>query len=470
MSPLTGCSNNTGIEVTPPLFSNRDLWHLIWPLLVEQLLQITLGMADIIMVSSLGEASVSGVSLVDQLNILIFQIFAALATGGAVVCSQYIGRKSSSMAQKTAMQLLYATTAIAVFLVVIGTVFHREVLSGIFGNVEHDVMSASRRYFLITLLALPAIAIYNAAAAIFRSQGNSRISMLIAVLVNVVNIGGNAVLIYGLHWGVEGVAVPTLVSRTVAATVLFVCLYRNKDVCIKGIFHVHLDFHLIGKIMRIGIPNGLEGSAFQIGKILVLSLIASFGTSAIAANAAANTLATFEVLPGNAIGIALLTVVGQCMGAKEYGQAVRYTKKMMAAAYFGFIILNVPLLLFSYRIILFYGMSEETSRLGWYMTLIHGICGIFIWSLSFTLPNALRAAGDSAFTMIVSMVSMWTVRVGMSFVLKATGIFGLVSLLGLPKSFGSLCVWISMILDWIVRSAFFVTRFARGKWKQKQVI
>ncbi|MBR1912777.1 MAG: MATE family efflux transporter [Treponema sp.] len=466
MQRSTDCSSkDSGM-----LFSNRSLWNLIWPLLVEQLLQITLGMADIIMVSSLGEASVSGVSLVDQINILITQIFAALATGGAVVCSQYIGRKSTAMAQKTAMQLLYATTFIAVVLLVTGTVFHRHVLSAVFGTVDADVMTASRRYFLITLLALPAIAVYNAAAAIFRSLGNSRISMWIAALVNVINIGGNAVLIYGLHWGVEGVAVPTLLSRLAAAIVLFVCLYTNRTVSIKGILHMHIDFHLIGRILRIGIPNGLEGSAFQIGKILVLSLISSYGTVAIAANAVGNTLASFEVLPGNAIGIAMLTVVGQCMGAREYGQAVHYTKKMMAAAYIGFLALNVPLLLLSSRIISLYGMSPETSRLGWYMTLVHGLCGIFIWPLSFSLPNALRAAGDSAFTMIVSMVSMWTVRVGMSFVLKATGIFGIIALLGLPAHFGALSVWIAMVMDWIVRSLFFVVRFVRGRWKQKQVI
>ena len=459
------------------IFSNRDLWNLVWPLLVEQLLQITLGMADIIMVSTLGEASVSGVSLVDQINILIIQIFAALATGGAVVCSQYIGRKKPDMASKTAMQLLYVTTAIAAFLLVTGTLFHKGILQTVFGNVEPDVMSVSRRYFLITLLALPGIAVYNAAAAIFRAQGNSGISMKIAVLVNIINIGGNAILIYGFHWGVEGVAVPTLVSRFAAAIVLFTFLYRAKNnnaeknlICIKGIFRFHADYHLMGRILKIGVPSGLENSTFQIGKVLVLSIIASYGTSAIAANAAANTLASLEVLPGNAIGIAMLTVVGQCMGARCYDQASYYTKKMMAFAYAGFVILNVPFLLLSHRIISFYGMSEETTRLGWYMTLIHGICGIFIWPPSFSLPNALRAAGDTAFTMIVSIISMWSVRVGMSFIFRATGIFGLVALLGLPPSFGAVGVWISMILDWIVRTSFFVTRFARGKWKTKKVI
>ena len=458
------------------LFSNHALWLLIWPLLIEQLLQITLGMADIIMVASLGEAAVSGVSLVDQINILLVQLFAALSTGGAVVCSQYIGSSHYKHAEKTAKQLLYTISAIALFLVCTGTVLHKPLLRLIFGKVEEDVMAASQRYFLITLLALPGIAVYNAAAAIFRAQGNSRISMLIALLVNIINIGGNAVCIYGLHWGVEGVAVPTLLSRTAAAVVLLVCLYRvktgdkGKAISIKGISHIQIDFHLVGKILKLGIPNGLENSTFQIGKILVLSLISTYGTTAIAANAAANTMASFEVLPGNAVGLAMLTVVGQCIGARRTDQASYYTKKLMLLAYLGFWLLNIPLLLCSYRILCLYGMSEETTRLGWYMTLWHGIAGMLIWPLSFTLPNALRAAGDAAFTMVVSMVSMWTLRVGMSYVLTYTGIFGLVAYFGSPASFGAMCVWISMSIDWVLRSLLFVIRFARGRWKTKRVI
>ena len=458
------------------IFSNRALWTLVWPLLIEQLLQITLGMADIIMVSSLGEASVSGVSLVDQLNILLTQIFAALATGGAVVCSQYIGSESNDMAEKTAKQLIYSISALALFILVSGVAFHRPILRLIFGQVEDSVMAASQKYFLITLLALPGIALYNAAAALFRAEGNSRISMLIALLVNILNIGGNAIMIYGLGCGVEGVAIPTLVSRTAAAIVLFVALYREKTgernatISIKGISKVHFDWHLIGKILKIGVPNGLESSTFQIGKILVLSLITSYGTTAIAANAAANTLASFEVLPGAAIGLAMLTVVGQCTGAGRTDQASYYTKKLTGLAYAGFWVLNIPLLLSTWKILSLYGMSEETSKLAWLMTVWHGACGMLIWPLSFTLPNALRAAGDAAITMVISMISMWTVRVGLSYVLTFNHFFGLVERFGLPASFGAFSVWFAMIIDWIVRSVCFVGRFASGAWKTKKVI
>lgn len=433
-------------------------------------------MADIVMVASLGEAAVSGVSLVDSINVLLTQIFAALATGGAVVCSQYIGGGKSDMADKTAKQLLYTIVAVAMLLMVVGVAFYKPLLCVIFGNVDQNVMDASRTYFLITLFALPGIAVYNGAAALFRAQGNSRVSMLIALLVNVLNIGGNALMVYGMKCGVEGVAIPTFVSRTVAAVVLMVCLRHAKDyngkkaISIKGIGHVKIEWHLVKKILAIGIPNGLENSTFQIGKILVLSLISSYGTSAIAANAAGNTIAAFEVLPGSSIGLAVLTVVGQCIGAGETEQASYYTKKLNLLAYVGMWVLNVPLLLCSYTILSWYGMSEETTRLGWYMTLTHGLCGMLIWPLSFTLPNSLRAANDATFTMIVSMISMWLIRVGLSYVFKWTDLFGLVQYFGWPASFGSLGVWFAMIIDWIVRSTAFIIRFAGGKWKTRRLI
>ena len=467
------------VQKSELIFSNKSLWLLIWPLLVEQLLQITLGMADVAMVSSIGEAAVGGVSLVDQINILLTQVFAALATGGAVVCSQYIGAKRKDMANESARQLLYTVTIFSLLLLVLGLVFYRQILSLVFGKIEADVMQSSRLYFLITLFALPGIALYSAAAALFRAQGNSRVSMAIALLVNVLNIGGNAIMIYGLKCGVEGVAIPTLVSRTAAAFVLLARLYRAKPskengsaafLSIRGISRLHIEWSIVAKILKIGIPNGIENSAFQIGKILVLSLIATFGTGAIAANASANTLAALEVLPGAAAGLALLTVVGQCIGAGKKDQAVYYTKKIMLFTYAGFWALNIPFLLFSKQILGLYSMSQETTILAWYMTLAHGIFGMLIWPLSFTLPNSLRAAGDAAFTMVVSFVSMWTIRVGMSYVFKYTQIFGLVGFMNWPLSFCSLGVWFAMILDWVLRSFFFVVRFARGSWKNKRVV
>jgi putative MATE family efflux protein len=458
------------------LFSTRGLYQLIWPLIIEQLLSILLGMADIVMVSSLGEAAVSGVSLVDSINVLLVEVFAALGTGGAVVAAQYIGHGDYAMASKTAKQLLYTIVTVAFTIMVCCLLFYRQILSFIFGRIDDNVMQSARTYFLITILALPSIAVYNGCAALFRAQGNSRVSMLTSLLINVLNIGGNAFLLYGMHWGVEGAAVPTLVSRTVAALVLLVLLYRGRDynghpaISIKGISRISLDGKLVKRILAIGIPNGLENGMFQIGKILVLSLIATYGTTAIAANAAANTLASFEVLPGASVGLAMLTVVGQCMGAGESEQAVYYTKRLMVVAYISMVILNIPLLACSYKILGIYNLSPETTKLAWYMTLTHGLCSMVIWPLSFTLPNVLRAANDAAFTMIVSMISMWTVRVGMSYVFKWTGILGIENALSWPVSFGALGVWFSMILDWIVRSTCFVYRFRRGKWKSRKLI
>jgi len=460
------------------LFSTKDLWHLIWPLMTEQFLAITLGIADIIMVASLGESAVSGVALVDSVYILVQTIFASLATGGAVVCSQFIGQKRPDMASRTAVQLLYAMLIGSIAVMILGLVFQGALLSVLFGNVEPLVMSNARTYFMFMLIGLPSIALYNACAALFRSQGNSRVSMFTSILINCLNIGGNAVMLYGLKSGVEGVAIPTFIARTIAAVILFSLLHRNKlfklpfrntvkkqasfdkfnQISIKGIEKFHIEGHLIKKILHIGIPTGLENSVFQIGKILVVTLVASFGTGAIAANAASNTISSFEVLPGHSIGLALLTVVGQCMGAGKPEQAVYYTKKLMLLAYISMAALNIPLLLFSKTLIGFYGMSPETTHLGWQMLMCHGLMGMIFWPSSFTLPNALRAANDAKFTMVTSLISMWTVRIGLSY------------LFAIPLGMGAFGTWVAMSLDWVARSAAFIIRFARGAWKTKKLV
>ncbi len=455
------------------LSTKKDIWALVWPLMVEQLLAITLGIADIIMVATLGESAVSGVSLVDSIFIFINQLFAALATGGAVVCSQYIGKGSPDMASKTAKQLLGTVFVSAVAVAAIGFVSMNALLGALFGNIEPAVMENARTYFFWMLVGLPSVAVYNACAALFRAQRNSRISMFTGFVINVLNIGGNAIMLYGLHSGVEGVAIPTFIARTTAAVILLVLLYEpagasfrasgsssraTQIISIKGILRTKPDVYLIKKILQIGVPNGLENSMFQLGKILVITLVATFGTGAIAANAASNTISAFEVLPASSIGLALLTVVGQCMGAKRPDEAVFYTKWMMAASYISMAVLNVPLLLFSRTLIGFYGMSPETTELGWRMLMCHGITGIVFWPASFTLPNALRAANDARYTMIVSLISMWTVRVGLSYVYANT--FGM----------GAFGVWVAMSTDWVFRGAFFIIRFKSGKWKNRQLV
>ena len=465
----------TRIDKSELLFDSNKLWILIWPLLVETFLQNTVGIADVFMVASLGESAVSGVSLVDSINALFVMIFSALATGGAVVCSQYIGSENKEMAKETARQLIYTVVIVAFILMTILLILHKPVLRITFGSIDDDVMANAQKYFIITLFCFIPLALYNACAALFRSQGNSKISMVTSFIVNIINIGGNAVLIYGFKMGVEGVAIPTFVSRLAGALILMYLLYspkysKDNELSIEGIFNISFNWSIVAKILKIGIPTGLENSMFQFGKVIVLSLISSYGTIAIAANAAANTMASVGVLPGQAIGIAMLTVVGQCMGAEKTDQAVYYTKKLLLLTYISMWVLDIPFMVFMYKILSLYNMSAETTKLAYYMAFTHTFCAILIWPLSFTLPNSLRAANDASFTMIVSMISMWTIRVGLSYVFKYTNILGLIEKFTWPPYYGALGVWFAMILDWCLRIVCFIIRFAQGKWKSKKLI
>jgi putative MATE family efflux protein len=441
------------------VFTNRDLIALIIPLVIEQLLVITLGLSDIIMVAQLGEESVSAVSLGDSINVLISGLFNALATGGAVVCAHYFGSKNREMISLTAKQLVYATFGLSLVITIAGVSFQRQLLHLIFGAVDARVMTDANTYFFYSLLSYPLIALYSAAAALFRAQGNSRVSMFASLLVNILNIGGNAFCIYGLRMGVEGVAIPTFFARGIAAVLLVVLLYQARPyrgkppVDIKGILKVRLNFRIIKNILGIGIPNGIENSVFQIGKILVLTLIAGFGTSAVAANAAAATLVNFNCLPGIAMSLALITVIGQALGTGNTEEAVYLNRKLMIITYIVMTALNIPLVFtVKYQLAVF-NLRPETTELAMMMYLVHNISSILIWPISFVLPASLRAANDAKFTMIVSFASMWIMRVGLSYIFARY------------TEWGALSIWIAMICDWIVRSIAFSIRWKHGKWK-----
>ncbi|MHB9294677.1 MATE family, multidrug efflux pump [Pillotina sp. SPG140] len=427
--------------------------------MIEQVLVVTLGFADIVMVASLGEAAVSGVSLVDSINNLINGLFGALATGGAVVCSHYFGSRNEKMVSLTAQQLIYSTIGISLIITVFGLMFQRDSLVLIFGKTEEAVMVNARIYFFFSLLSYPMIALYSGCAALFRAQGNSTVSMLTSLLVNILNIGGNFVCIFILKMGVAGVAVPTFISRAAAAFMLLFLLYKARPyagrpaISIRGISRIHIDGKIIKHILAIGIPNGVENSMFQIGKILVLKVITQFGTTAIAANAAAGTLATFGTLPGSALGLAILTVVGQTLGAERTEEARYFTKTLMILSYIAIIIINIPLIIFADPLVGIFNMSSEAQLLTKKMFLFHNIMAMLIWSPSFALPNALRAANDARFTMLVSMLSMWIVRVGLAYFFARF------------TTFGALSVWYAMIIDWTVRSIFFIIRWHVGLWK-----
>lgn len=442
-----------------PLFTRRALFTLIWPLLLEQTLSVTMGMADTLMVAGVGEAAVSSVSLVDSLNILIIQILSALATGGAVIASQYLGRRDEENASRSAAQLYSVLGISTVAVGVVCLLLSRPILRMVFGSIDEDVMRFAQQYFLISAVSYPFIGLYNGGAALFRAQGNSRISMLASLVMNVINIAGNALLIYGFGMGVIGAALATLIGRVFAAVFI---LWQNQDLHnplrVQRFADLRPRRRPIMQILSIGIPSGLENGMFQIGKLLVAGLITTFGTSAIAANAICNNVGSMSNIPGSAIGLAMITVVGQCVGAKDYQQARHYTKTLLAAAYVSMGLLNIALFLLAPYLVGFYAMPQTTTDLALSVLQVNCVVTVLIWPSSFTLPNALRAAGDARFTMVTSMVSMWVFRIGMSYVLGAwlgMGLFG---------------VWTAMQIDWAVRSLVFGVRFLGHKWEKARVL
>lgn len=435
------------------LFSSKALCRLIVPLILEQALNVTVGMADTMMVSSVGEAAISGVSLVDMINMLIFNILAALATGGAVVTSQCMGAQNLEEANKSAKQLLYTVLCSGVGIAALTIVTRRPLLRLLFGTIEADVMQNALIYLVITALSFPFLAVYNACAALFRSIGNSKVTFYVSILMNLINIVGNAICIFGLHMGVAGVALPSLLSRAVGAVVLYWLLCQPNQLIFFSKEPFHWDRLVIRRILHIGIPNGIESGIFQLGRIIVVSIISQFGTVQIAANGVANNLDTVGILIGSAMNLAMITVIGQCVGAKEEEQVCYYLKKLLQATYLAEGILIGILMLSLNGIIGLYGLRPETAALSKTLVLIHNGCALFLWPLAFVLPNMLRACNDVRYTMVVSILSMFCFRVGFAYIL------------GVQMQMGAIGVWIAMVLDWICRLLLFVKRYLGGKWR-----
>jgi putative MATE family efflux protein len=441
------------------LFTTQFLRKLIIPLVLEQLLAVTIGMADTVMVASAGEAAVSAISLVDSIVILIVQLFASFATGGAVVASQYLGRRDNASANIAAKQLLTLSIVVSTVLMVLCMPSRGPIISFIFGTIDADVMHNAVTYFLFVLFSIPFLAVYNSCAALFRSMGNSKVSLEVSVLMNLTNIGGNAYFIFGLGLGVTGAGLATMLSRIVGALVMLVLICnRNNQIYIYRLWKPEWKPEMIRRILRIGIPNGVEGSVFQIGKLLVQGITASFGTVSLAANAIANSIVSFSNVPGNALGLASITVVGQTMGAGRSDQAIYYTKRLMGITYMAVAAISATIGIFSPQIVGVFNLSAEATDLASGIIRTAMVASTLVWPTAFLLPNALRAAGDAKRTMVTSMFSMWVFRVGMSY------------LLALGLGFGLYGVWFAMYIDWIFRSLCFLTRFARGKWRALKVI
>lgn len=441
------------------LFPRRALWMLLIPLIIEQMLNSLMGMVDTLMVSRVGAEAISAVSLVDSINNLVLQVFAAMAAGAAIICSQYLGRKDEKGCNDAAKQIVLTVVVISSVIMIIGVGFRKPLLHLIFGSVEEAVMTNAQMYFLITALSYPFIALFQAGAAFYRACGNSKFTMKTALIANVANIVGNTLFIFVLQMGAAGAAVSTLISRALCAFVVFYALRKpGYAIQLKNYFSIRPDLNLIVKILAIGVPSGIENGMFQFGKLAIQSTVSSLGTAAIAAQAMTIIFENVNGMAAVGIGIGLMTVVGQSIGAGRQEEAKYYIVKLAGYAEVAMIISCILVYIAARPVTVLAGMSEESTALCMHMILAITIVKPLLWVPSFTPPNGLRAAGDVRFSMITATLTMWLCRVALS-----------IFLMRVVKT-GPIGVWYGMFADWGVRGVIFTIRFVRGKWLRFKVI
>lgn len=451
--------DSSKIDSDNKLFSNKALWVLLFPIIIEQLLNSFMGMADTMMVSNVGSSAISAVSLVDSINVLVIQVFSAMATGATIICSQFLGRGDERRTNKAARQVVLTMVVISVTLTILLISCRSWLLSFIFGQVESEVMADAKVYFLITVLSYPFIALFNAGSAFYRAGGNSKFPMKIAVVSNLLNIIGNIILIFGFHMGVAGAALSTLISRIFCCMVAFYFLGKPKQpIVLNEYLKIRPDFPLIGMILSVGVPAGIENGMFQFGKLAIQSTVSTLGTAAIAAQAMTNILETVNGIAAIGIGIGLMTIVGQCMGAGRKEEAKYYIVKLTGYAEVAIILSCLFAMAITKPITYLAGMEAESAKLCFEMMIAITIVKPFVWVLSFIPAYGMRAAGDVKFSMIVSTLTMWLCRVALCvYLCKVWG-------------FGPIAVWIGMFADWTIRGIIFSIRFFSGKWAEKQVI
>lgn len=441
------------------LFPGKALRALLVPLVIEQLLNSLMGVADTLMVSRVGSESISAVSNVDQINILVIQVFSALATGAVIICSQYLGRKDRDSSNKAAGQVLLTVLVLSLFLTALCLVFCKPILRLIYGNVEAGVMEASETYFFITAMSFPFLALFSAGSAFFRAGGNAEFPMKVSVISNLVNIAGNAVLIFGFDMGVAGAAISTLLSRILCMTVIFISLRKPKQpIVIQNYFQIRPDFKMILTILAIGIPSGIENGMFQFGKLAIQSSVATLSTEEMAAQAMVIMLEGLTGMVGIGTGIGMMTVVGHAIGAGRPEEAKYYIVKLTAFAEIGVTVSSLVIFALTPVITFLGGMSEVGSRLCFEMILAITIVKPLVWTPAFVPAYGIRAAGDVKFSMITSSVIMWILRVALCIWLIR------------GKGFGPIAVWIAMFADWTARAVVFTWRYASGRWSRHKVV
>ncbi|MDO5850778.1 MAG: MATE family efflux transporter [Methanobacteriaceae archaeon] len=441
------------------LFSNRALLALFIPLVISLLLEFVLGFADSIMVATLGESAISGVSLVDSLMQFLIFAFSAIGSGGAVIAGQYLGHKEIDKACDACDQLIWFAGLFSLVVMLFVYVFRTAIFSFLFGQISAEVWSHANVYLMIVMLTVPFIAVYNSGAAIFRTMGNAKIPMIIMVICDIINILGNAYCIYILGWGVEGVAIPTLIARIISTLIMLTFVANEKyELHISKRLKPNFDKELLKKVLNVGLPYGVENGLFQLGRILVMSLVSTLGTAAIAANAVGNTIAIFGVLPGFAINMGITAVISRCVGAGDFNQAKYYNKKLILIVYISHFFTNIALLLLLPTILGIYNMSDYTSGLVTEIIIWNAVFSVIIWPIAYTLPGTFRGSGDARYPMYVSIAVMFICRIGLAYVFVW---FFDMNVIG---------TWFAMFVDWFVRAGLYVYRYFSGKWMEYRAV
>ena len=451
------------------LFSRKDLFKIIWPLLIQQVFVVSIGMLDSVMVSGAGEAVVSGVSLVTTLDVMLAYIFLAFSSGGAVVVSQVMGQRNNERACAVAKQLFYAVTAVATLVTVTVVSFRYPLLNALFGDAEESVLSSAQDYFLYTALSFPFYGASEAISATFRAMGNSMVSLKVSLFTNIIKLGLNALFLYVFELGAMGAALATLISRVIGVSIMLVLIHNKRlPVHLSRLFKYRPEWNTIKSIMGIGVPGGIENGMFQFGKVMVQSLVSGLGTVNIAANAVANSLVNLQYIPVNALGAATIAVVGRSIGAGEKEQAKRYSRIMLLVNYASLLVVVLIMCIFLKPLVGLYNLSDASSSLARQLVLMHGLFAIFVHPIGFLLPSVFRAASDVRLPLIVSAVSMWTIRVGFGYImtLESLTLFkGAVTIGGFGLGIKGL--WIAMMIDWIVRTLIYGTHYLRGRWLKR---
>ncbi|MCE5234646.1 MAG: MATE family efflux transporter [Clostridiaceae bacterium] len=441
------------------MFSVKEQRNLIMPLFLDQVFIVAVGLLATVMLSYAGEAAVSAVSLVDMINLLFVNVLIALASGGSIVVSQYVGRREPNQVRAAAGQLIGVNAAISTGILLLVVLLHRPMLRLFFGGVERDVMEAAITYFVLSGLSYPFLAIYHSCAALFRATGNSRTPMLTSIAMNLLSVAGSAVGIFVFRAGVAGAATAMLIARMLAAAAMLrLSMGGRYEVCVSFSQIVSWDAAMVKRILRLSIPSGIENGSFQLGRVLVSSIVALLGTTEIVATGVAYNFMGLGISYSSAVNLAITTVVGQCVGAGEYEQAVFYAKRFIKLAFLGTLCSSIVVTLLQTPVMGLYALSAQAKELAFSLTTLHNTIGVLLWPISFTLSYALRAAGDVRFTMVVSTVSMFALRVLFAYIL------------GITLGFGVFGVWGAMFLDWVFRAAVFALRFKSGKWRDCRVL